>query len=73
MGGQPIDFNSSAALNETTEGDGDSGIGENQRVAAVDLIRASTQGPRLENDEYLMASGIAGCIRTAQHESDLAS
>ncbi len=35
----------------------------------VDLIKGkSTQGPRFENDEYLMASGIAGSLQEAlQH------
>ena len=32
----------------------------------VDLVRGnSTQGPRFENDEYLMASGIAGSLQDA--------
>ncbi|HVW85602.1 MAG TPA: acetamidase/formamidase family protein [Bryobacteraceae bacterium] len=41
----------------------------------VDLIRGeSTQGPRFENDEYLMASGIAGSLQDAlqQATSELA-
>jgi amidase len=41
----------------------------------VDLIKGkSTQGPRFENDEYLMASGIAGSLQDAlqQATSELA-
>jgi acetamidase/formamidase len=41
----------------------------------VDLIKGkSTQGPRFENDEYLMASGIAGSLQEAlqQATSELA-
>jgi acetamidase/formamidase len=36
----------------------------------VDLIRGkSTQGPRFENDEYLMASGIAGSLQDALQQA----
>lgn len=36
----------------------------------VDLIRGkSTQGPRFENDEYLMASGIAGSLQEALQQA----
>jgi amidase len=36
----------------------------------VDLIRGkSTQGPRFENDEYLMASGIAGSLHEALQQA----
>jgi amidase len=36
----------------------------------VDLIRGkSTQGPRFENDEYLMASGIAGSLPDALQQA----
>lgn len=36
----------------------------------VDLLRGkSTQGPRFENDEYLMASGIAGSLQDALQEA----
>jgi amidase len=42
----------------------------------VDLIQGkSTQGPRFENDEYLMTSGVAGSLREAlqQATTELAS
>jgi amidase len=36
----------------------------------VDLIKGqSTQGPRFENDEYLMASGIAGSLQDALQQA----
>ena len=36
----------------------------------VDLVRGkSTQGPRFENDEYLMASGIAGSLQEALQQA----
>lgn len=36
----------------------------------VDLIRGkSTQGPRFENDEFLMASGIAGSLQEAMQQA----
>jgi len=36
----------------------------------VDLVRGKrTQGPRFENDEYLMASGIAGSLQDALQEA----
>jgi amidase len=36
----------------------------------VDLVRGkSTQGPRFENDEYLMASGIAGSLQDALQQA----
>ncbi len=36
----------------------------------VDLIKGkSTRGPRFENDEYLMASGIAGSLTDALQEA----
>ncbi len=36
----------------------------------VNLIRGkSTQGPRFENDEYLMASGIAGSLQEAMQQA----
>ena len=36
----------------------------------VDLMRGkSTQGPRFENDEYLMASGIAGSLQAALQQA----
>ena len=36
----------------------------------VNLIRGqSTQGPRFENDEYLMASGIAGSLQDALQQA----
>ena len=36
----------------------------------VDLIRgSSSQGPRFENDDYLMASGIGGSLQDALREA----
>ena len=36
----------------------------------MDLIRGkSTQGPRFESDEYLMASGIAGSLQDALQQA----